>query len=97
MDQLVSSKPMMPIATASLYSCRSPLPGRLGMDPQVLAQVQTAACVHAHCIRCMHTHSILITAIVRGDRQNVHILTLLSEDPKNISYTHLIEKNDYKE
>lgn len=44
MDQLVSSKPMMPIAAASLYSCRSPLRGRLGMDPQVLAQVQTAAC-----------------------------------------------------
>ncbi|KAA8594709.1 hypothetical protein FQN60_011844, partial [Etheostoma spectabile] len=35
-DQLVSSKPMMPIATASLYSCRSPLRGRLGMNPQAI-------------------------------------------------------------
>ena len=27
------------------------------MDPQVLAQVQTAACVHANYIRCIHTHT----------------------------------------
>lgn len=56
---------MMPIATASLYSCRSPLRGRLGMDPQVLTQVQTAACVHARYFRCMHTQSIIILIVIK--------------------------------
>lgn len=97
MDQLVSSKPMMPIATASLYSCRSPLQGRLGMDPQVLAQVQTAVCVHAHYIRCMHSHSIQHNNNNRfnnyrksRDRHNIEVQTRNMEPEKKYIQTELI-------